>query len=150
MIVSPGKLTFCSFLFSSISFFLLILFIISSKSQRSKYLYKSQILAMPSLRLHGATNTHLCPCRRSGKSLLTDPKASCGGSVQVKLPLCDGSVPPGLWFPLAQATEAALRCCSGALELPGSVLREVLSSCHSSLREQLCHREAWTSFQSKM
>lgn len=32
----------------------------------------------------------------------------------VKLPLCDGSVPPGVWFPLAQAAEGALRCSSGA------------------------------------
>lgn len=46
----------------------------------------------------------------------------------VKLPLCDGSVPPGVWFPLAQAAEVALRCCcSGAMELPVSVPREVLS-----------------------
>lgn len=55
-----------------------------------------------------------CPLslQEISKSLLTEPKASCGGSV--KLPLCDGSVPPGLWFPLAQAAEVALRCSSGA------------------------------------
>lgn len=64
----------------------------------------------------------------------------------VKLPMCDGSVPPGVCFPLAQAAEVALRCHPGATELPGSVPREVLSSCHSILREQLCHREPGHAF----